>query len=343
MTTGMERLLAAASGRTSDRIPIFVNMSDQGAPTLGLSIEEYFRSGEAVAEAQLAMREKYDYDNLWSLFYVGKEAELLGCKEILFSEYGPPNVLDFILKKPEDIHRLVIPDDIGALPEFAEQKKCLQILKRESAGRWPVCAYLTASMTMPALLMGMERWMDLALNGPFSLRDELLGKLSDFFRRQVRAIREAGADILIYANPFGSTDFVPMKFFEETSVPWMERDVTDTGVADMVYYCGMARLGEALTPVMERLKFPTYYLSPLDDIAAGKKVIGGRGLTAGVINDIELIDWTPEEVRAEVKRMLAAGMPGGKFFFGTGVMPFAIPEANIRAMVEAAKEFGAQG
>jgi uroporphyrinogen decarboxylase len=38
--------------------------------------------------------------------------------------------------------------------------------------------------------------------------------------------------------------------------------------------------------------------------------------------------------------MLAAGIPGGRFFFGTGVMPLDIPQENIRAMLEAAFEYG---
>jgi hypothetical protein len=69
-------------------------------------------------------------------------------------------------------------------------------------------------------------------------------------------------------------------------------------------------------------------------------VIAGRGLTCGVINDIRLIDWTRDEIRAEVRRLIAAGMPGGKFLFGTAVMPYQIPERNIRTMLAAAYEFG---
>jgi uroporphyrinogen decarboxylase len=33
-------------------------------------------------------------------------------------------------------------------------------------------------------------------------------------------------------------------------------------------------------------------------------------------------------------------MPGGHFMFGTVLMPYAIPEANVRAMLEAAFELG---
>jgi uroporphyrinogen decarboxylase len=38
--------------------------------------------------------------------------------------------------------------------------------------------------------------------------------------------------------------------------------------------------------------------------------------------------------------MCDIGMPGGHFLFGTGVMPLSVPESNIRAMLEAAFEYG---
>ncbi|TAN42543.1 MAG: uroporphyrinogen decarboxylase [Nitrospirae bacterium] len=339
MITGMDRLVAAINGGTSDRIPVFCNLIDQGAKELGMPLQEYYSDGEHVAEAQLKMREKYGYDNLWSLFYVGREAELLGCEKIIFAEDGPPNVGHMVIKDYDDIHRLEVPEDISSHPAFQEPLKCLNILKREAGGKYPICAYVTASMTLPALLMGMDKWMELFLLGPASVRDELLAKCSEFFKKEITAYRNAGADVFVYANAFGSTDFVPMRLFKELSLPQMEKDLS-VGTDGVVYYCGGARMNAVLQQVIDKLGLGAYYLSPLDDIAEGKRIIGERGLTCGVINDIKLIDWTPEEIRSEVKRMLEAGMPGGKFLFGTLVMPYGIPEGNIRAMLEAAYEYG---
>ncbi|MFH1027648.1 MAG: uroporphyrinogen decarboxylase family protein [Pseudomonadota bacterium] len=340
MMTGMERLSAAINGTLADRIPVFCNLLDQGAKELGLSLEEYYSSGEHVAEAQLRMRAKYGYDCLWSLFYVGKEAELLGCSKMIYAKDGPPNVGEMIIRKYDDIARLQVPDDISSHPAFAEELKCLRILKAEAGGRYPVCAYLTASMTMPALLMGMEKWMQMLMLGPHDLRDELLAKCSDFFRKQISAYRAAGADVLVYSNPFGSTDFIPRKFFNDLSLLWMERDLGPGGNAGVVYYCGSARFNNVIDTVIQRLGIGVFYLSPMDDVAEGKQLVAGRGLTCGVINDIMLLEWSREEIRAEVKRIIEAGKPGGKFLFGTLVMPYNIPEENIRTMLEAAYEYG---
>lgn len=340
MMTGMERLTAAINGTPADRIPVFCNLLDQGAGELGMSLEEYYASGECVAEAQLRMRERFGYDNVWSLFYVGKEAELMGCGNIIYAADGPPNVGEMVVRTYDDIDKLTVPNDITAHPAFAEEMKCLRILRGEVGGKYPICAYVTASMTMPAMLMGMEKWMHLLMMGPPEVRDRLLAKCADLCRKRLAAYHAAGVDIVVYSNPFGSTDFIPLKFFHELSVPWMERDLEAAASAGIVYYCGSARFGAIIDTILDKLALPAFYLSPHDDIAACKKVIGGRALTCGIINDIMLRTWTREEIRAEVKRIIEAGMPGGHFLFGTLVMPCSIPEESICTMLDAAYEHG---
>lgn len=338
--TPLEIINAAVTGQPAPRIPVFCNLLDQGARELGLSQQAYYAKGENVAEGQLRMRKRYGHDNVWSLFYVGKEAELLGCREILFDDDGSPNVADFVIKDYDDIAKLEVPDDITAHPAWAETAKCLKILTDEVGATHPICAYLTASTTLPAILMGMEKWLELLMMGPVDVRDELLRKCSDFFRREVAAYRAAGANVLVYSTPFGSTSFVGMKQLKAFSLPWMKRDLEPGGIDNIVYYCGMAPFNNVIELVRKELGIGVYYISPLSDLAEAKAIIGQQGLTCGVIDDIKLARWTPEETRAEVKRLCDIGKPGGHFLFGTGVMPLAVPEANIHAMIEAAFDYG---
>jgi uroporphyrinogen-III decarboxylase len=338
--TALNILAAAVNGTQAPRIPVFCNMLDHGARELGLSQHEYYSKGEHVAEGQLRLRARYGYDNVWSLFYVGREAELLGCREILFAEDGPPNVADFVIKSYDDIARLEVPDNITAHPAWTETGKCMDILSREVGRSHSICAYITASTTLPAILMGMEKWLELLLNGPVDLRDELLRKCSDFCRREIAAYRAAGANVLIYSTPFGSTSFVGMKRFRDLILPWMKRDLAQNGPANIVYYCGMAPFNNVIEQVMAELGIATYYISPIADLAEAKTLIGTRALTCGVIDDIKMIRYTPQETREEVRRICEIGMPGGHFLFGTGVMPVSVPEANIRAMIDAAFEYG---
>ena len=71
--------------------------------------------------------------------------------------------------------------------------------------------------------------------------------------------------------------------------------------------------------------------------------MGPKALLAGAINDIRMIDWSPEEIDQEVQRIMAAGKQGGGFIFGTLMMPFRIPDENIKALVDAAIRYGSYG
>jgi uroporphyrinogen decarboxylase len=338
--TPLEILAAATNGTPAPRIPIFCNLLDQGPGELGMHAKDFFSQGEHVAEAQLRLLKRYGYDNVWSLHYVGKDAELLGCKDILFADDGAPNVADFVIKSLDDIAKLEIPTDITQHPAWQPVADCLAILRAEVGATHPICAYLTASTTLPAMLMGMEKWMELFLQGPFDVRDELLRKCSDFFQQQIAALRAAGANVLVYSSPFGSPYFVGKNQIQKTVLPWMQRDLQPGGVDGVVYYCGMAPFNDVIDLVFDELKITTHYISPLADLAEAKRLINTRGLTCGVIDDIKMIHWSEEQTRAEVKRIVDIGKPGGHFLFGTGVMPLALPEANIRAMLAAAFEYG---
>jgi uroporphyrinogen decarboxylase len=339
----MDRLLAAIRGEPSDRIPVFCNLIDQGSKELGIPLQRYYSNGEYVAEAQLKMLRKYGHDNVWSLFYVGKEAELLGCRKIQYSTDGPPNIEEYIIQSLDGIDKLSVPPDVLNHEQFAEVRKCLNILHKEVGTTHPICAYITSTMTLPALLMGMEKWLELLFFGPATARDMLLAKCHEFFIKEVAAYRNAGATVLVYSNPFGSTDTVPMKYFMEHSLPWIERDLQAVGTSGMVYYCGMARMNNVINTVLDRTGIGVFYISPLDDLNEARTIINNRVLTCGVINDIRLIDWTEAEVQREVHRILSIGMKTNKFLFGTGVMPLLIPDANIRAMLEAAFKYGVRG
>lgn len=340
MTTGMERLTAVINGQPCDRIPAFSIMLEQGPRELGVSPEEYYSSGELVAEGQLRLRQKYGYDNVWGMFYFGKEAELFGCKKIIFSDNGPPNVGQMILKKPCDIHNLEIPHDIEDHPAFAEPLKCLRILRKEIGGKYPICVALTASMTLPAMLIGMEKWMELLLTGPFELRDELLAKCSDYFQVYLAAQRKAGADIFFYVNPLTSPDFVPMRLIQELTRPWMQRDLAGMDMNGLVFFCAAASIQRNIDFAIRELGFKVLCLSPWDDITESKRIAGGRALVGAPINDLKLIHWSEKEIRAEVRRITSEGMPGGQFYFGTLLMPQKISEKNIHALFNAAREYG---
>ena len=340
MMTGMERFGALMNGKKPDRVPIILNLLDQGAKELGLSLREYYSRGELVAEGQLRLRAKYAYDGLLGMFYTALDAEIMGCQYIIYADDGPPNVGQLIIRTPEDIRQLPLPDDLHVHPRFRELATCIGILKRESAGRWPVLGAVTASFSLPAMLMGIGQWMELFLSGDPGLRDLLLEKCSAFCARQISALREAGADLIVYNNPLASATFITPQKSRELALPWTIRDLEGGGSEGLVYFNGGGRINPILADLQTHTDICAYYLNPFDDIAEARQILGPQTLIVGAINDIRLTDWNPGEIEREVERIMLAGKSGGSFAFGTLVMPYHIPEENIRALMAGAVKYG---
>ncbi len=343
MSGGMALFGALLTGNIPERVPVVCNLIDQGASELGLSLRDYYASGERVAEGQLRLRERYGYDTLMGMFYSALEVELLGCNNIIYADDGPPNVGQLVIREPADIERLHVPTDPRAHPRFRELATCISILKREAAGRYPVLATVTASFSLPAMLMGIGPWIELFLTGSPQLREKLLAKCSQFCRVQIAALREAGADLIVYVNPVASATFITVPQFRQLALHWVKRDLGPGGPAGVVYFNGGGRINPMLNDLQETTGIGAYYLNPFDDVAEAKQLLAGRAIVAGAINDIRLIDWTPAEIDREVLRIMADGKPGGGFIFGTLMMPLAIPKENIRAMVAAALNHGRYG
>jgi len=337
--TPLEILIASITGQPAPRVPVFCNFLDYGPKELNMSPKEYFSRGEYMAEGQLKLLKRYGHDNAWSMSYVGIEAEILGCQEILFPKKGAPNVKDFVIKNWDDIANLEIPSDITQSPHWQTTADCLAILSDEIGSSNPICGYASSSNTLPILLMGMEKWMELVLSGPADIRDELMRKCSDFCQQEIKALRQGGAHVILYATSFGSPYFIPKKMISDWAMPWMQQDLKEGG-GGIVYYCGGAPMLAAVDQAIEQLGVGVYYISPLDDLSKAKDIINTRAVTCGVIDDIKMIRWTPEQTRAEVERLIEIGKPGGHFLFGSSLMPLELPEENIQAMIQAAFEFG---
>ncbi|MFH1981400.1 MAG: uroporphyrinogen decarboxylase family protein [Pseudomonadota bacterium] len=336
----IERITNVMMGEIPDRVPIMGNLLEQGAKELGLSIQDYYSNGEYVAEGQLRLRDKYGYDNLSGFFYAGLEAEMLGCRRIIFSEIGPPNVGHLIIRNFNDIEKLEIPENISQLPAFEELAKCIKLLKHEAAGKYPVGSAVISSFSLPAILMGIDKWMDMLINGPESLRHELLIKCSNFCIRLMNALKETGVDGVSYSNPVGSADFFSVEQFKKLALEWIVRDMKAVGPEGITYFNGGGRINPMIDTIIEHTQITTYYINPLDDTSEAKRIIGNRGVSSGVINDIRLMDWNKKEIYSEVKSIMNAGAKGGRFIFGTLVMPYLLPEENIHHLFNAAIEYG---
>ena len=164
--TGTERFAALAEGRLPDRVPVTCNLFEQGAALLGMSPEEYYRRGEHVAEGQIGLQRRYGHDAVWGFFSFAHITLMLGARRLSYAKLGPPNAGELTLRSPQDIERF---DPCAAAfrsPTFEELRTCIRLIRQEMNGTCPVISAVVSSFSLPVLLMGAERWLELLLSAP---------------------------------------------------------------------------------------------------------------------------------------------------------------------------------
>jgi uroporphyrinogen-III decarboxylase len=78
-------------------------------------------------------------------------------------------------------------------------------------------------------------------------------------------------------------------------------------------------------------------------MARAKELLAARCSLEGNIPSSMLVAGSPEEVKAECKRLIEICAPGGGYILGAGAIPEFPRLENLRAMVAAAEEYGVYG
>ena len=172
------------------------------------------------------------------------------------------------------LRKLNPPEDLYSHPRFHELASCIKTLKQESAGQWPVVGVVTASFSLPAMLMGVGGWLDLLLNGDAALRELLLQKCAAFASDKIMALKDAGADLIIYNNPLASATFILQPSFINWLCPGSLKTWNRAAPNGIIFFNG----GGVINPILADLKKHTgigaYYLNPFDDIVEAKAAAG---------------------------------------------------------------------
>ncbi len=84
----------------------------------------------------------------------------------------------------------------------------------------------------------------------------------------------------------------------------------------------------------------TVWLLDRTDMAHAKATLGRVAALQGNVPLSLLATGTPEEVREYCRRLIEVAAPGGGFLLDSGAVIYDAKEANVRAMLQAARDFG---
>jgi uroporphyrinogen decarboxylase len=335
---GLERIAAAVKLEPLDRAPVIAQVFGHAARLAGIPLKRYLTNGVALAAAQLAALERYDYDAVFALMDVCVETEAAG-SALTFYEDQYPEVGSYALSSIEDLLHLSVPDPetAGRMPELLQ---AVQILRRAVGQRVAVVGCVLGPMTLATQLLGIEKALYLAVDDHEAF-ERLLDFATDIIIRFGTAQLAAGAHLPLVFDPSASPAVVPPQFFREILAPRLTRVFAALKKAgalfNWLHIAGPAAPILSLYPGLgvEIANFD-YEVEPL----AAQQELPHTCLD-GNLKPLSFVNATPDEISQQSRKLLKLFGPRRGFILSSGceIPPEARPE-NVAAMVAAARPPG---
>jgi uroporphyrinogen decarboxylase len=335
--TSLERVLTTLSHREPDRVPLFLLTTMHGAKELGMTIEKYFSRAENVAKGQLGLRAKYGHDCLYAFFHASLELEAFG-GETIFRTDGPPTAGEPVIKQPEDIRSLGVPEVSKCAP-LLKVLEAIRLLKARVGMEAPIIGVVMSPVSLPIMQMGFEGWLDLMYERP-ELVDRLIAINEAFCVAWANAQLAAGATAICYFDPASSSTIVSPEQYLKYGYQIARRVLPQINGPTATHFAS----GRCLPIVQDVAKTGTAVIgvSVDEDLAVVKNEVRGRVSIMGNLNGIEMRRWSAAQAEEEVKKAIGKAGPGGGFILtdNHGEIPFQVPDDILMAIADAARTWG---
>ncbi len=331
------RVIKALVGEKLDRAPVTsiagcggaVNVEMQKAT--GIFWPDAHKNPEKMARLAIAGYELGGIECAKVPFGNIVEAEALGCTARYPKEnHLYPVVLDHPYTKPTD---LKVPDKVLELGRIPVVLEAIRIVREKVGDFLPISSHIVGPFTLASELVGLEKFSIWSLKDPQSVQT-LLDASTDVIVEFAKAQYRAGSDIVTVADMALAPVMVTPEILHHYIKPALQRIAADLGGIRILYIGGKI---ESMVPFLVECGYDGISVDETVNIARIKPIVGDVKILGNVSSKRTLTSGSPEEVEAEVKKAIE---DGAHLIEPSCGIPPETPTINIKAMVEAVKNFG---
>jgi [methyl-Co(III) methanol-specific corrinoid protein]:coenzyme M methyltransferase len=269
-----------------------------------------------------------------------KTARIPFCLTVEAEAMGADINIGTIDKQPSIArHPFAEADQVAIPPDFLYRGRIQSVLAatkllKQNVKDLPVIVGTTGPFTLAGHLIGIEKYLLWTIKA----RDNVV-KVLDVANKAcieyTKAILDAGADVVSISDPSASPELMSPRDFASLVKPKLielSNTISTRHAVGVLHICGMA---QKIIKDMAATGFDALSIEEKVDIAAAKQMIGSKPTMVGNVSAARtLFSGTPDAVREETKRAIAAGI--NVVAPGCGIAP-RTPLANIQALVSAAQ------
>jgi len=375
--TSKERMAAAMSGAQPDRVPVMCQMSIGHMLLVGKAPPaDLWHDAGTFVDILLAMRKRYAFDGIlvslhghdpdWRRRVAGRVSGPDG--ESVRWRSGGTTLF------PADDLPVVRPDEPPVQPDFAgfdpgslaeriayipvsqglrfaidpgHPFDAVAAVVGRAGGDYSVHGEVTSPLDYFLDLFGFEQAMVGCVEDPGRAK-AILERLTAGIVRLAEGMAAIGVDAIKISSPFAGAGFLSAAFYGSFVLPYegrIVRAVEALGVRAYIHTCGdihdrLELMADSGASGIECLDPPPLGRVELED---AKARVGSRIFIKGNIDPVHvLLAGGPETVRADARRRISVGKPGGRYILSTAcsIAP-RTPPGNAALLAEVAEECGA--
>jgi len=334
--TSFERVLAALAGRFADRRACTMTLPLYGARLTGVDPERYYRDPHLYLAGQLAVVERFDPDIVFGPFALSLEAEAYGV-ELSWTSKAPPNV-----RKP--LPRLATLSLTHARPlgdaRLAFLVEAVRLLASGLGKDRPVAGILTAPIDLPALVFGIDTWIDILLFDQ-SLAKTLLDISVEHFVSLARAYFAAGAAFVASPVMFANPRILNASLVESLTLPCLSKAFGQAG-GPVVFHHGAIPLEEIIGLFRGLPGVAGFVVDERDSLDKIRETLGPEPLLLGGFTGPLMECRAPERIVELVRAALENRKDDPRFILASSAadIPWDTPSESIDAVFATVRSSG---
>jgi uroporphyrinogen decarboxylase len=300
-----------------------------GAALVGATVHDVVTDASVQVAAVKAVQARYRMPVLFTAMDLSVEAEAFGCR-VSLSPSEVPTVLGRLVTNAGEAAALAVPA-AGAARTGVPVEAVRQL--KQAAGGALIMGSCIGPFSLASRLIGVSEALELTIADP-ELVHAVVDKAAQFLAAHLQAIKAAGADGVLMAEPAaGLLSPRGLAGYSSAYVRRIASSVEDGHFALVLHNC--AARAVHLASVMDAGASILHFGSPMDLAAALDRVDGGVVVCGNIDPASVLVQGSPTQVRAEVRKVLAAGEGHRNLVVSSGCdVPPDAPLANLDAFFD---------
>lgn len=333
-----ERVLLARQGKSQPHRPFTLTLSLYGARLTGCPLTDYYRQPRCYVEGQEAVMALCAPDILFAPFSLTLEAEAFG-SELKFLPNNPPNVRKPAYRSADEFLDQPSPD-IDKHPSLGYLRESTRLLSAKYHGTVPICALLTATVDLPAIILGIDQWLETLLFAPDKAA-RIMEKTTNHFAAMANALLADGADFIGVPTMFINPQILYPHLIEEIILPALSTSF-DMVQGPIIFHHGGNPMVSGLKEYAALPNVAGFSMDHRDSLAEARTTLGPERLLLGNLNGLTLGRVSPKIILEKVHRILEDRKDDPCFIFATANadIPFDTPPELLQAISQAIHNFG---